>query len=150
NARGAWAGGALGGLNNVDLWIGGLAEKKMPFGGQLGTTFNFVFEIQMEALQNGDRFYYLSRTQGMNLLNQLEADSFAELVMRNTDLGQPGATHLPSSLFLTPAYILELDQSRQNVADPLHTDPILGALSPLVIRQDTNGDGVDDYLRYTG
>jgi hypothetical protein len=24
-----------------------------------GATFNFVFETQMEKLQNGDRFYYL-------------------------------------------------------------------------------------------
>ena len=31
----------------------------MPFGGLLGSTFNFVFETQMESLQNGDRFYYL-------------------------------------------------------------------------------------------
>lgn len=150
NATDAWAGGTLGGLNNVDFWIGGLAEKKVAFQGLLGTTFNFVFEVQMEKLQEGDRFYYLSRTQGMNLLNQLEADSFAELVMRNTDLGNPGATHLPSSLFLTPDYILELNQARQKVADPNHTDPILAAISPMVIRRDTDGDGVNDYLHYTG
>ena len=35
---------SLGGLDNVDLWIGGLAEEIMPFGGMLGSTFNFVFE----------------------------------------------------------------------------------------------------------
>ena len=29
----AYAGGTLGGLENVDLWIGGLAEATMPFGG---------------------------------------------------------------------------------------------------------------------
>lgn len=150
NAAGAYAGGSLGGLNNVDFWIGGLAEKKIAFGGQLGTTFNFVFEVQMEKLQDADRFYYLSRTQGMNLLNQLEADSFAELVMRNTDLGDPNATALPSSLFQTPAYILELNQTLQKVADPTHTDPILGQIGNLVIRQDLDGDGKNDYLRYAG
>ncbi len=150
NGTGAWADASLGGLNNVDLWIGGLAEKKIAFGGQLGTTFNFVFEVQMEKLQDGDRLYYLSRAQGMNLLNQLEADSFAELVMRNTDLGQPGATHIAGTLFLTPAYILELNQQLQRVADPQQTDPILAAISPMVIRKDTDNDGVDDYLRYTG
>ncbi|GAB3663126.1 peroxidase family protein [Ramlibacter alkalitolerans] len=150
NATGEWAGGALGGLENVDLWIGGLAEKKMPFGGLLGTTFNFVFEVQMENLQEGDRFYYLSRAQGMNLLNQLEADSFAELVMRNTDLGNAGATHLPGAAFLTAAYILELDRTRQNVDDPNHSDPILASFRPMVERRDTDGDGIDDYLRYSG
>ncbi|MFM7065530.1 MAG: peroxidase family protein, partial [Gammaproteobacteria bacterium] len=85
NARGTWAattaqGASLGGLNDVDFWIGGLAEKKMAFSGMLGSTFNFVFEVQMEKLQAADRFYYLSRTQGMNLLNQLENDSFANMV----------------------------------------------------------------------
>ena len=69
---------ALGGLNNVDLWIGGLAEKIMPFGGMLGSTFNFVFEVQMENLQNGDRFYYLQRLDGLHLFGEMENNSFAE------------------------------------------------------------------------
>ncbi|MBI4943686.1 MAG: heme peroxidase, partial [Actinobacteria bacterium] len=55
------------------------------FGGLLGTTFNYVFENQLTNLQNGDRFYYLARTPGMNLRAQLEGNSFAELMMRNTD-----------------------------------------------------------------
>jgi len=149
NSTGEWA-GQESGLNLVDFWIGGLAEKKMAFGGLLGSTFTFVFEAQMEHLQAGDRFYYLSRSQGMNLLNELEADSWAKLAMRNTDLDAADATHLPSSLFLTPAYILELNQSLQNMADPVHDNMILQAISPMVIRKDMDGDGADDYLRYTG
>src|SRR3954470_11589022 len=73
------------GLDNVDFWIGGLAERQPVFGGLLGTTFNFVFEKQLENLQDGDRFYYLQRTDGINLRFQLEGNSFAELVRRNTD-----------------------------------------------------------------
>eukprot|EP01041_Mallomonas_annulata_P035813 gene35813-58821_t len=64
--------------------MGGLAENTNPFGGLLGTTFNYVFETQLTDLQNGDRFYYLARTPGMNLRAQLEGNSFAELMMRNT------------------------------------------------------------------
>ena len=104
-----YAGGALGGLNGVDLWIGGLAEEINEFGGQLGSTFNFVFEYQMEHLQNGDRFYYLSRTQGMNLLNLLEPNTFADIIMRNTDLGDLHATHLSAEIMEVPDMILELD-----------------------------------------
>lgn len=133
-----------GGLDLVDFWIGGLAEAQMPFGGLLGSTFNFVFEVQLENLQNGDRFYYLSRTQGMNLLNELEANSFAALVMRNTDLGNPESSHLPGALFQRVDHILELDIARQQFADPVGADPVLNALNPLVIRQGS------DYLRYTG
>ena len=76
----------------------------------LGTTFNFVFEAQMENLQNGDRMYYLTRTQGQNMLNQLEANTFADMVMRNTALGDAHATHLNGQLFVTPDHILELDR----------------------------------------
>jgi Ca2+-binding RTX toxin-like protein len=73
------------GLDEIDLWVGGLAEITNVFGGLLGSTFNYVFENQLTNLQNGDRFYYLARTPGMNLRSQLEGNSFAELVMRNTD-----------------------------------------------------------------
>ena len=95
------------GLDDVDLWIGGLAEKQMPFGGMLGSTFNFVFETQLENLQNGDRFYYLSRTAGLNFLTELENNSFAKLVMANTD-----ATHLPADDLLDADLILEVDPTQ--------------------------------------
>ena len=75
------------GVENIDLWIGGLAEKQSPFGGLLGSTFNAVFELQLENLQNADRFYYLERLDGLNLLAQLEGNSFAELIARNTTAG---------------------------------------------------------------
>lgn len=132
NARAEYAGGSLGGLNDVDFWIGGLAEAKMAFGGMLGSTFTFVFENQMERLQEGDRFYYLSRTQGLNLLNQLEADSFAELLRRNTDTEHTGL-HINGAAFQTADFILEMNQSKQwnaglGNADPTGDDPILGGM----------------------
>jgi len=142
NSSGTWA-DRESGLNLVDFWIGGLAERKMPFGGMLGSTFNFVFEIQMEKLQDGDRFYYLSRTQGLDLLGALEANSFASLVMANTDLGQPGSSHLPGDLFASVDHILELNQALQIGADPVWGNPIMQALTPMVER----GEG---YLRYNG
>ena len=98
---GAWASTASGltitGVDDVDLWVGGLAEKTSIFGGLLGSTFNYVFENQLTDLQNGDRFYYLARTPGMNLLSQLEGNSFAELIQRNTD----GTNTLKADAFAT-------------------------------------------------
>ncbi|MHA7221961.1 peroxidase family protein [Arthrobacter sp. RHLT1-20] len=73
------------GVDDIDLWVGGLAERTNLFGGLLGSTFNYVFEKQLTDLQNGDRLYYLARTPGMNLRAQLEGNSFAELMMRNTN-----------------------------------------------------------------
>ena len=170
NATGAYAGGKLGGLNNIDLWIGGLAEKKMEFGGMLGSTFNFIFEYQMENLQNGDRLYYLTRTQGLNILNNLEPNTMTDMVMRNTALGDTYATHLSGALFITPDHIIELDrgiaQEDYNGAaadlDPLWEglDPVTEAIiGPKVVRDYTGattltvGTTVHDvggYLRVLG
>jgi hypothetical protein len=94
---------ATSGLNDVDFWMGGLAERNVPFAGFLGTTFNFVFETQLENLQNGDRFYYLGRNIGLNLFHQLEANSFASLIMRTTD-----ASEMPAEVFTTPDHTFNL------------------------------------------
>jgi Ca2+-binding RTX toxin-like protein len=171
NATGAYAGGSLGGLDTVDLWIGGLAEQTMPFGGMLGSTFNFVFERQMESLQNGDRFYYLQRLDGLHLFGEMENNSFAEMIMTNTD-----ARHLPSDVFSTPGLILEVDRTHQynpglaetagadgilqdnpetevdESSDNLGSDPVGGGiLTPLVVRNNPSTPGPDsNYLRYTG
>lgn len=148
NATGAYAGGTLGGLNTVDFWMGGLAEKKMAFGGMLGSTFSFVFQMTMENLQDADRFYYLSRTQGLNLLNELENNTFAELVMRNTDLGDEEQTALPGNLFSAfQMPTLEMDISKQLGADPVSDDPFLGGFSKLVQRVDANNDGIAESIR---
>jgi Ca2+-binding RTX toxin-like protein len=151
NSTGTWANGPGGitttGLDNVDLWIGGLAEAIMPFGGMLGSTFNFVFETQMENLQNGDRFYYLQRLDGLHLFGEMEANSFASMIMRNTN-----ATHLPGDVFSTPAYILEVDQGRQFNEGLGQVDPTSGSIfTPLVIRNNPGTSGTDtNYLRFTG
>jgi methionine-rich copper-binding protein CopC len=95
-----WAnvgGKTVTGLDKVDLWVGGLAEVTNLFGGLLGSTFNYVFQSQLEKLQDGDRLYYLARTPGMNLRTQLEGNSFSEMIQRNTD----GTNTLKADAFAT-------------------------------------------------
>ncbi len=142
----------LGGMNNVDFWIGGLAEELNEFGGMLGSTFNLVFEFQMETLQTGDRFYYLSRTQGTNMLNQLEPNTFTDIVMRNSSLGDEYSTHLNAALFVTPDHIFELDRGIAQTdynpedptsLDPIHDDPFLQLIDPRVVRDYTGAAQID-------
>ncbi|MFC5068709.1 peroxidase family protein [Flaviflagellibacter deserti] len=165
------------GLNTIDLWIGGLAEKKMPFGGFLGSTFNAVFEAQLEALQDGDRFYYLTRTQGQNFLNMLEQNSFAKMIMANTDISQPGADgirgtaddvisrHIGVDSFANYDFVLEVNAANQadydpenndldgpGPVDPLGNDPALEAMGLGKVQRDNPGTlGPDaNYIRFTG
>jgi hypothetical protein len=98
------AGVSRTGVDEVDLWVGGLAELTNVFGGLLGSTFNYVFQGTMENLQDGDRFYYLNRTPGMNLRAALEGNSFSELIQRNTD----GTHTLKADAFATADCKFEL------------------------------------------
>ncbi len=97
-----WSTGSVTGVDNIDMWIGGLAEKVSLFGGKLGSTFEYVFRSQMEALQDGDRLYYLPRIEGMDYEESLQDNSFASLIAANT-----GIKHLPGNMFLTPEYTIE-------------------------------------------
>lgn len=159
NGTGAWATIETG-INAVEYWIGGLAEAIMPFGGMLGSSFGFAFQQQMEALQNGDRFYYLSRTNGMDMLGGLENNSFASMIMRNTDIADGGA-HIPANIFSSMEYILEVDQSVQAMADPVSTelDPFLAAMGTTLVERETGTgdaplvDGAREYdnlLKFNG
>jgi Ca2+-binding RTX toxin-like protein len=149
---GTWAvagGIPVTGLEQVDLWVGGLAEKKQAFGGFLGTTFNFVFERQMEDLQNGDRFYYLARLAGEDLLNALEGNSFSELVMRNTD-----AEGLPAIVFTRPTYnfdVAVIGANPANISDDLATTEYNEAALP---QENGNNVGLfrlaNSTIRYAG
>src|SRR5262245_31085426 len=94
--------GSITGLDQVDFWIGGLAEKHSLHDSMLGSTFDFVFKLQLENLQDGDRLYYLPRIEGMHFSDQIENNSFAEMIMNAT-----GTKHLSASIFLTPEYQIE-------------------------------------------
>ncbi len=76
-STGAWANNANGvtstGLDEVDMWVGALAEMTNLIGWLLGSTFNYVFQNSLENLQDGDRLYYLARTPGMNLRHSWKA-----------------------------------------------------------------------------
>jgi len=155
-SMGAWERGPGGmtttGLDDVDLWNGGLAEERMPFGGYLGSTQNHVFETQLERLQNGDRFYYVGRTANIHFFSELESNSFTALCMRNTDLGELGGGSLHLNIFARPHHFLEVDLTQQADPDPEPESDLF----PLVIRDaafaTTNIVVMDEdlFVQYTG
>jgi Ca2+-binding RTX toxin-like protein len=113
----AFMNGGDTGFNQIDLWLGGLAESKVLGAGlspgMLGSTFDFLFAQQMIALQNGDRLYYLARLGGTNILAELDGQRFGDIVARGT-----GATHLNGDIFGTADQYLELSsQTARNSTD---------------------------------
>ena len=95
--RRQWSTGSVTGLDNVDMWIGGLAEKQNLFGGVLGSTFEYIFRTQMEALQDGDRLYYLPRIEGMDYEESLQDSSLAADDPGEHRHQAPARQHLPDA-----------------------------------------------------
>ncbi len=96
--------GADQGFWDIDLWIGGLAERPL-FDGPLGTTFSYVILDFAQRQQDGDRFYYLFRTpMGTNLGNEIIQNQFTNLVSEHT-----GLTHLNGEIFIREDARYELD-----------------------------------------
>ncbi len=73
-----------GSVDNIDLWIGGLAEDHLP-NSSLGITFTRILVDQFTRLRDGDRFWY-ENTLSSGLLSEIENTSLADIVQRNTDL----------------------------------------------------------------
>ena len=81
-------------VNDVDLFVGGLAEA--PVGkSQMGSTFTWIFQEQLDRLQEGDRFYYFNQLKDAPLLlADIGSQHFSDIVMRNT-----GLDHLHYAIF---------------------------------------------------
>ena len=93
------------GFDQIDTWVGGLAEAHVS-GGLLGETFNLVFLDQIQRLMDGDRFYYLYRLNNMNLGDEIGNAQFKDLIERNT-----GLEHLNGSAFAYADQYFDLSQN---------------------------------------
>lgn len=93
-------GNTVKGIDRVDLFVGGLAEKHIN-GGVVGQTFWVIIHEQLDRIQEGDRLYYPDRVEHLDLYEVIEEQGFAGIVARNT-----GLTNLPENIFGTS----QLDQ----------------------------------------
>jgi Ca2+-binding RTX toxin-like protein len=143
---------ARDGFNHIDAWMGGLAEAHVP-GGLLGETFDAVFVAQIQALMDGDRFYYLYRLFGTQIAEEVNNGQFKDLVERNT-----GLEHLNGSIFAYADKYYQFkdaavsdSKNEHSYATELAANPTLGMYSDGGATTANNGsiitiNGVD-YIR---
>ncbi len=82
-----------GSIDEIDLYVGGLAEDAAP-GALVGETFQAILVQQFVALRDGDRFWYEGRLSP-DLVAGIEATSLSDIVLRNSDID-----YLQDDLFL--------------------------------------------------
>ncbi|HEY7090832.1 MAG TPA: peroxidase family protein, partial [Tepidisphaeraceae bacterium] len=82
-----------GSVNNIDLWVGGLAENHLP-GSSFGPTFQKILVDQFTRTRDGDRYWYERDLSGGDLRFVRNA-TLADVLKRNTTL-----TNLQSNVFV--------------------------------------------------
>ncbi len=100
-----------GNVDNIDLWIGGLAEDHVP-GSSMGETFTAIIVDQFVRLRDGDRFWYQSALPN-RLVKEIESTSLADVIRRNT-----GLTKLQADVFFFNTSTVMIDSAIQPTAVP--------------------------------
>jgi peroxidase len=97
-----------GSIDQVDLFIGGLAEAHAS-SGVTGPTFQKIISRQFSALRAGDRFFWLNQGFDSATTSMIESTTLADIVMRNTD-----TTALPQHVFLQGAAAVPDSHSKRH------------------------------------
>src|SRR5262249_17071202 len=71
-----------GNVDNIDLWVGGLAEDHVA-GGSVGPLFQQIIATQFEHIRDGDRLWFENLFSGP-ALDILEHTTLADVIARNT------------------------------------------------------------------
>jgi hypothetical protein len=71
-----------GNVNNIDLWVGGLAEDHDP-GSSVGPLFGRIIANQFERIRDGDRLWFENLYSG-EALNALEHVTLGQIIARNS------------------------------------------------------------------
>lgn len=76
-----------GSVNDIDLWVGGLAEDAVrSSGSQLGELFREMHIFQFGALRDGDRFWYENYLTASERA-MVDNTTLASVIRANTDIG---------------------------------------------------------------
>ncbi|MBV9323959.1 MAG: peroxidase [Chloroflexi bacterium] len=87
-----------GSIDNVDLFIGGLAEAHVN-NGRLGQTFQAIIGTQFQNLRTGDRFWWQNQQFDPHTASTISSTTLATILRRDTD-----STNVPDHVFVpTPA-----------------------------------------------
>ena len=79
-------------IENIDIWLGGLAEDSVA-DGSVGEVVRAVLVDQFTRLRDGDRFWYENSFAGHNL-ERIQSTTLADIIQRHTT-----ATNLQENVF---------------------------------------------------
>ena len=90
-----------GTVDNIDLWVGGLAEDHLP-GSSMGETFTAIIVDQFQRLRDGDRFWYQNIFSG-DVVKEIHDTTLADVIERNSEV-----SGLQDNVFFAPS-VMQID-----------------------------------------
>ena len=109
-----------GDVNNVDLWIGILAEKHLP-NKSVGLTMNAMLKSQFEKLRDGDFYFYLNDPYlSASVRNSVRNTKFSDIIKRNTNL-----TNILTNVFITDSCHNDEEANRLITTIPQQNLPVI-------------------------
>ena len=97
-----------GNVDNIDLWVAGLAEDHLP-NSSLGRTFTAILVDQFTRTRDGDRFWY-ENALAQNIVREINNTTLADIVRRNTSL-----TKLQADVFFFNEATVIIDSANSNL-----------------------------------
>jgi hypothetical protein len=117
-------------INDVDPWVGMLAEERMD-GGLFGPTIMKIMEVQFAALRDGDRFYYKVDP----VLTDEEKDWITESTMHDIIMRNTGITLMQDNVFEAMPHESICDNMTAEVTGTVMTpdgQPIVNAIVNII------------------
>ena len=148
-------------VDQVDLFVGGLAEDPASGGSMVGPTFQAVIADQFENLRDGDSNFYLHQGFSPQLMQQIQDTTLSSLIERdaNTAVMQPdafiatqrGASDVTTPNAQMPQLVIGTNDDNATVAGQPNVDNTI--VAGLGVNQQLTGGGTSDnfvFLAPTG
>lgn len=132
---------AYGTIDRLDLWIGGLSERRVR-GALVGETFHRILTDQFVRLRDGDRLWWENQSWDRGMAQWIRETTIADVVLRNTD-----TRRMQANMFLAAE---RADLGRPGVALAVaRTDPHRASGAPIASNEVRSHDGTGTNTQFT-
>ncbi|HEX4173158.1 MAG TPA: peroxidase family protein [Acetobacteraceae bacterium] len=147
-----------GSVDQVDLFVGGLAENPAGGGSMVGPTFQAIIAQQFENLRDGDPSFYLNQGFSPQLMTQIQNTTLSDLIVRDagTTAMQPDAfiaterhsSDVASPNPQAPQLVIGIDADNAVIAGSPGVDNTI--VAGLGANQQLSGGGSSDTFVFLG
>lgn len=132
---------AYGTIDRLDLWIGGLSERRVR-GALVGETFHRILTDQFIRLRDGDRLWWENQSWDRGMAQWIRETTIADVVLRNTD-----TRRMQANMFLAAE---RADLGRLGVALAVaRTDPHRASGAPISSNEVRSHDGTGTNTQFS-